>query len=134
MESCKLHSILYSVSNVFLIINFPVFSFHLQTQEAAMKKQIQTILPHFLKQEITRLNNKYRNLDIRRLNLWFKNKKLPLCKKKLYHCLWYHPVTLLLFFFFYFSLLLICKHISCFFSMGRVFKKTQIIKEYWQER
>ena len=69
MESCKLHSILYSVSNVFLIINFPVFSFHLQTQEAAMKKQIQKILPHFLKQEITRLNNKYRNLDIRRLNL-----------------------------------------------------------------
>ncbi|RMX51538.1 hypothetical protein pdam_00010297, partial [Pocillopora damicornis] len=30
----------------------------LKTQETAMKKQIQTILPHFLKQEITRLNNK----------------------------------------------------------------------------
>ena len=134
MESCKLLSILYSASNVFLIINFPVFSFHLQTQEAAMKKQIQTILPHFLKQEITRLNNKCRNLDILRLKLWFKNKKLPPCKKKIV------PLSLIqscyspIFFFFYFSLLLICKHISCFFSMGRVFKKTQITKEYWQER
>ena len=133
MESCKLLSVLYSASNVFLIINFPVFSFHLQTQEVAIKKQIQTILPHYLKQEITRLNNKCRNLDILRLKLWFKNKKLPPpLQKKLYHCLWHHPVTLL--FFFYFSLLLICKHISCFFSMGRVFKKTQIAKEYWQER
>ena len=46
---------------------FSVFYFHLQTQVTVTKKQIQTVLPHFLKQEITRLNNKCRNLDIPRL-------------------------------------------------------------------
>ena len=133
MESCKLLSVLYSASNVFLIINFPVFSFHLQTQEAAIKKQIQTILPHYLKQEITRLNNKCRNLDILRLNSDSKIKNYPSpCKKNCTTV--FDTILLLSYFFFYFSLLLICKHISCFFSMGRVFKKTQIVKEYWQER
>ena len=103
--------------------HFSVFSFHLQTQVAVMKKQIQTILPHFLKQEITRLNNTCRNLDILRLKLWLKNKKLPYCKK---NCTTVSDTILLLSYFFHFSLLLICKHISCFFSMGRVSKKTQI--------
>ena len=68
MESYKLLSVLYSASNVFLTVIF-MFYFHLQTQVAVTKKQIQTILPHFLKQEITRLNNKCRNLDILRLKL-----------------------------------------------------------------
>ena len=47
----------------------------------------------------------------------------------MYHCLWYHPVLTLFSFFFYFSFLLICKHIQCFFSMGRVSIKTQITRK-----
>ena len=47
----------------------------------------------------------------------------------MYHCLWYHPVPTLFSFFFYFSFLLICKHIQCFFSMGRVSIKTQITRK-----
>ena len=48
----------------------------------------------------------------------------------MYHCLWYHPVPPLFpFFFFYLSFLLICKHIPCFFSMGRVSIETQITRE-----
>ena len=34
-----------------------------------------------------------------------------------------------IFIFFYFSFLLICKHIQCFFSMGRVSIKTQITRK-----
>ena len=47
----------------------------------------------------------------------------------MYHCLWYHPVPTLFSFLFYFSFLLICKHIQCFFSMGRVSIKTQITRK-----
>ena len=90
---------------------------------AVMKKQIQTI---FLTEDITRLNNKCRNLDILRLKLSFKYKKLPPAKKIVPLSL--IPSCLTLLYFFNFSLLLICKHISCFFSMGRVFKKTQITR------
>ena len=130
--SYKLLSVLYSASNVFLTIIFMCFiSISISTDSNGWtKKQIQTILPHFLKQEITRLNNKCRNLNILRLKIWFKDKKLPPCKKKtvtlslMPSC--YSPI--------FFSLLLICKHILCFFSMGRVFKKTQLTREYWQER
>ena len=108
--------------------HFSVFYFHLQSQVAVKKKQIQTVLPHLLKQEITRLNNKCRNLDILRLEP--KIKKLPPCKKKMYHCLWYHPVPPLFSFFFNFSFLLICKKIPyCFFSMGRVSIKTYITRK-----
>ena len=63
--------------------SFSVFPFHLQTQVAVMKKQIKTNLSHFLKQEVTRLNNKCRNLDILRLKLWFKNKKMTPLQKKI---------------------------------------------------
>ena len=47
----------------------------------------------------------------------------------MYHCFWYYPVPPLVSFFFYFSFLLICKHIPCFFSMGRVSIKTHITKK-----
>ena len=46
----------------------------------------------------------------------------------MYHCLWYHSVPPL-FSFFNFSFLLICKHIPCFFSTGRVSIKTQITRK-----
>ena len=65
----ELLSVLYSASNVFLTIIFMCFiSISISTDSNGWtKKQIQTILPHFLKQEITRLNNKCRNLDTLRL-------------------------------------------------------------------
>ena len=47
----------------------------------------------------------------------------------MYHCLWYHPGPPFLFFFFYFSFLSTCKHIPCFFLMGRVSIKTQITRK-----
>ena len=67
--SYKLLSVLYSASNVFLIIILMCFiSISISTDSNGWtKKQIQTILPHFLKQEITRLNNKCRNLETLRL-------------------------------------------------------------------
>ena len=92
-----------------------------------MKKKIQTILPHFLQQQITRLN-KCRNLHILRLEPQNKNKKLPFCKKKLYHCFLYHPVPSLLLFFFLFSAINLQTH-TCFFSTGRVSIKTHISRK-----
>ena len=48
----------------FLCVLFP---FPFTDSSGCNEKKIQTILSHFLKQEITRLNNKCRNLDILRL-------------------------------------------------------------------
>ena len=89
-----------------------------------MKKQIQTILPYFLKQEITRRNNKCRNSDILWLEPLFKNKEnYPLAKQ---NCTTVFGTILFFPYFSKVSLLLICKHIPCFFSMGGVSIKTQI--------
>ena len=66
-----------------------------------------------------------------------KLKNYPL-QKKMYHCLWYHPVPPLFpffFFFFYFSFLSTFKHIPCFFLMGRgSIKNPNNQKDYQQDR